>query len=79
MPKLRIHQTGYYTKPHLIYPDLNKQYYLLKDSSKHLWSGILIQYAEQKKDDGIKIKNTTSNYLSKWNIQGFSKELEYSD
>ena len=30
------------TKPILIYPDTNKQYYLFTDSSKHLWSGILV-------------------------------------
>ena len=32
------------TNPILVYPDLDKQYYLFKDSSKHSWSGILVQY-----------------------------------
>ena len=44
------------TNPILIYPDPIKQYYLFMDSSKHSWSGILIQYSEQTKDNGTKIK-----------------------
>ena len=47
MPKkLRLHQTGYYDKPHFDLPDPNMQYYLFMDSRKHCWSGILVQYAE---------------------------------
>ena len=58
MPKkLRIHYTGLLQQtPILIYPHLKKQYYLFMDSSKHSWSDILVQYAEQTKDDGTRIK-----------------------
>ena len=35
---------------------LYKQYYLFTDSSKHSWSGILIQYIEQIKEGGTKLK-----------------------
>ena len=44
------------TKPILIYPNPNKQYYLFMVSSKHSWSGNFVQYSEQAKDDGTKIK-----------------------
>ena len=40
----------------LIYPDPNKQYFLFTDSSKHSWSGILIQHSDQTKDNWTKIK-----------------------
>ena len=52
--KHRIYQTGYTTNSILIYLDPNKQYYLIMDSSKHSWSGILVQNAEQTKDDELK-------------------------
>ena len=38
--------------PILVYPDPDRQYYLLTDSSKHSWDGILIQYEEQANKDG---------------------------
>ena len=38
--------------PILVSPDPNKEYYLFTDSSKHPWSGILIQYQEHVKEDG---------------------------
>ena len=44
------------TNPILIYPNPNKQHYLFTKSGKYSWSGILVQYAEQAKDDGTKIK-----------------------
>ena len=44
------------TNPILVYPDPDKQYYLFTDSSKHSWSGILIQHTEQVKEDGTKFK-----------------------
>ena len=53
--KLRWCQSGHYYKPHLIYPDQDKQYYPFMNSSKHSWSDNLIQYAEWTKEDGTKI------------------------
>ena len=50
------------TNPILVYQDPHKQYYLFMDSSKHVWSGILIQYAEQIKKDGSKLKNPTPSH-----------------
>ena len=47
------------TNPILIHPEPNKKYYLITDSSKHSWSGILVQYSEQTKDDVTKIKKNT--------------------
>ena len=44
------------TNPILVYPDPDKQYYLFMDSSKHSWSGILVQYTEQAREDGTKFK-----------------------
>ena len=35
------------TNPILVHPYPDKKYYLFTDSSKHSWSGILIQYTEQ--------------------------------
>ena len=79
MPKkLRLHQTGYYYKPHFDFPDPNKQYYLFTDSSNHSWIGILVQYAEWTKDNGTKI-DTTPNNLLEQSFSGISKELEYFD
>ena len=43
------------TTPILAYPDPDKQYCLLNDISEHSWSGILVQYAEQMKEDGTKL------------------------
>ena len=42
------------TIPIIAYPDPDKQYYLITDSSTHAWGGILIQYTEQIKEDGKK-------------------------
>ena len=44
------------TNPILVYPDPDKQYYLFTDSSKHSWSGILVQYTKQIREDGTKFK-----------------------
>ena len=43
------------TNPILIYSDPNKQYYPFICSRKHYWSAILVQCAEQTKDDCTKI------------------------
>ena len=40
------------SSPILVYPDLDKQYYMYTDSSKHSQSRILIQDHEQVKEDG---------------------------
>ena len=39
------------SSPILIYPDPDKQYYLFTDSAKDSWSGILIQYQEQVREN----------------------------
>ena len=39
-----------------VYPDPDKQYYLFTDSSKYSWSGILIQYTEQVRENGTALK-----------------------
>ena len=54
--KLGLHQASYHYKPHLVYPDPDKLYYIFTDSSKHSWSGILIQYTEQAREDSTKFK-----------------------
>ena len=40
----------------LVYVDPDKQYYLFTDSSKHSQSGILVQYTEQVREHGTKLK-----------------------
>ena len=42
----------------LVYPDPDKQYCLFNDRGKHTWSGILVQYTEQMKKDGINLNIT---------------------
>ena len=65
------------TNPLLIYPDPNKHYYLFTDSSKILLEWNLMQYSEQTKDNGTKIKMPYPiNYQSRA-FQG-SQELEHS-
>ena len=66
--KLRVHKTGYYKQSIVIYPNPNKQY-----SSKHSWSGILIQYSEQTKDDGTKIKISHPIIYQSGTFQGSQK------
>ena len=44
------------TKPILAYPDPDKQYYIFTDSSKDSLSGIPVQYTEQAREDGTKLK-----------------------
>ena len=44
------------TSPILAYSDPDKQYYLFKDRSKHPWSGVLLQYHEQKQEDRTKLR-----------------------
>ena len=44
------------TNPILVYPDPDKQYYLFMDSSQQLWSGNLVHYTEQAKEDSTKCK-----------------------
>ena len=44
------------TNPILVYPDPDKQYYIFMDSSKHSWSGILVEYTEYTREDGTKLK-----------------------
>ena len=46
------------SSPISAYPDPDKKYYLFTDSSKHSLSGVLVQYHEQKQEDG-----TTLNIL----------------
>ena len=53
--KLRLCKRSHHYKLYLIYPDSGKQYYLLH-SSKHSQNGILIQYTEQTREDGTKLK-----------------------
>ena len=45
-----------FTIPILVYSEPDKQYYLFIDSSKHSWSGILVQYTEKIKENDIKLK-----------------------
>ena len=66
------------TNPILVYPDQDKQYYLFTDSSsKHFWSSILIQYTEQIKEDGTKLKVPPPYHIPKWYFSRIPKELEY--
>ena len=67
------------TSPILAYPNLDKRYYLFMDSSKHSWSGVLVQYHEQKQEDCTILNVTPSNYLSKLNFPGFPMKLEHVD
>ena len=48
------------TNPIFIHPDLDKQYYLFAERSKHSWSGIPIQYTEQNLS-GMPQKSTLKN------------------
>ena len=71
--KFRIHQTGYYNPPHFDLPRSKKQYFLFTDSSKHSWSGILVQYWEQTKDNGTKIKIPHPITYQRGKFQGSQK------
>ena len=64
------------TNPFLIYPDLDKQYCLFMNSSKHSWSGIFIQYTKQIKEDGTKLK-LPHPITHQWYFSRIPKELEY--
>ena len=59
------------TNPILVYPD--KQYYLLMGSSKHSWSGIHVQYAEQTREDGTKFQVPHHITYQNRTFQGFQK------
>ena len=63
------------TSPILTYPDPYKQYYLFTDSSKHSWSGILVQYAKQKKDDGTKLNIPHPITYQNGTFQGSQKKI----
>ena len=64
------------TNPILFYPDPNKQYYHFTHSSKHSWSGILVQYTEQAREDGTKLKVFHPITYQSGTLQG-PKKLEY--
>ena len=59
--------------PLLVDPD--KQYYLCIDSSKHLWSGILIQCQEQVKKDGTTVNVPHPITYQSGTFQGFQMSV----
>ena len=66
------------TSPILAYLDPDKWYYLFTNSSKHSWSGILVQYDEQVKEDGKRIKYTPSHYIPEWHLSRLPETFEYT-
>ena len=48
------------------------------DSSKHSWSGILVQYTEQTREDGTKFKVPHPITYQSGNIKGSQKNLSTS-
>ena len=75
--KLRVHLTSITTNPILIYLELNKQYYLFIDSSKHSWSGILYSSQNRQKTMDLKLKFHTQ-LLIKVEHSKVSKEWVHS-
>ena len=63
------------TNPVLVYPDPEKQYYLFMDSSKHSWSGIFVQYAEQVREDGTKLEVPHPIIYQSGTFQGSQKNM----
>ena len=61
------------TNPTLAYPDPDKQYYLFTDSSKHSWSGVLVQYSEQKQENGTKLNISYPITYKSGTFQGSQK------
>ena len=59
-----------HTDPILVYLDPDKQYYLFTDSNKHSWSSILIQYAEQARINGTKLKVPQPTIYKSGALQG---------
>ena len=57
----------------------DKKYYHFMESRKHTWSGVLIQYHEQKTRRQGKFKCTPSNYVSEWKFLRFTKILEHAN
>ena len=63
------------SSPILVYPDLDKRYYLLTDSSKHSWSGILILYHENVKEDGTIVNVPHPIKYQTWHISKVLKRI----
>ena len=71
--RLGLHNRSHHYKSHLSLPDPDKQFYLFTDSSKHSWSGILIQYMGQVKEDGTKLNVTHPITYQSGTFQGSQK------
>ena len=68
--KFRLCRTIITTNPILAYPDPDYQYYLFTDSSKHSWSGILVQHTEQMKEYGTILNIPYPNTYQSSTFQG---------
>ena len=70
--KFRLYQI-ITTTPILAYSDPDKQYYLFTDSSKHSWSGVLVQYDEQEWEAGTKLNTPHPVTYHSGTFQGSQK------